>query len=237
MTTTTSTSLMLPGQAWAAEGPHNMTGMYLFHHAFRRDLDTFVRAVRNTPVGHAEVWAALARRWDLFAVILHHHHQIEDDHIWPILVDRARASHRIDDVATLEAMEAEHEVIDPSLTACAAGFRDMTTHPSDDHRNGLDVHLTGLREALQEHLAHEEIGALPLVQGTMSEREWAAAERAATKAYSLRLMPTLLPWALGGIPDTLLPEVRRQAGAARLLAARLLHPRFARRERLAFRYA
>ena len=42
--------ICLPGQAHVADGPHDQTGMYLMHHAFRRDLDRFRDAVRRTPV-------------------------------------------------------------------------------------------------------------------------------------------------------------------------------------------
>lgn len=235
--TMTSHQLSLPHQEWVAEGPHSLAGMYVMHHAFRRDLADFRSAVRNTPVGHAEVWAALVRRWDFFAEVLHHHHQIEDDHIWPVLVARATADDRLDDVATLEAMETEHEVIDPSLAACETGFVAMTERPSADRRNALDVHVTALHEALTTHLAHEERGALPLVQATMTADEWARSEAAARRAYGLRMMPTLLPWCLAGLPEAVLPAVRAEVGAANLLAARLFMPRFARRDQLAFRYA
>jgi iron-sulfur cluster repair protein YtfE (RIC family) len=211
--------------------------MYVMHHAFRRDLAAFAAAVRNTPVGYAEVWTALARRWDFFAEVLHHHHQIEDDHIWPVLVARAAAEQRLEDVATLEAMEGEHEVIDPSLAACGAGFTAMTQQPSADQRNALDVHVTALHEALTAHLAHEERGALPLVQRTMTAAEWATSEAAARRAYGLRMMPTLLPWCLAGLPDAVVPAVQAEVGAANIVAARLFMPRFARRDRLAFRYA
>ena len=30
--------LTLPGQSHTAEGPHDQTGMYVMHHALRRDL-------------------------------------------------------------------------------------------------------------------------------------------------------------------------------------------------------
>ena len=234
--TTTSHQLSLPNQEWVAEGPHSLAGMYVMHHAFRRDLTDFVAAVRNTPVGHAAVWSALLRRWDFFAEVLHHHHQIEDDHIWPVLVTRATAEQRLDDVATLEAMEAEHQVIDPSLAACRAGFVAMTQTPSADRRNALDIHVTALHEALTTHLAHEERGALPLVQRTMTATEWATSEAAARRAYPMRMMPALLPWCRSGLPEAVLPEVRAEMGAGNLLAARLLLPRFTRRERLAFLY-
>ena len=52
--------LDLPGQTHVAEGPHDMTGMYVMHHAFRRDLAAFASSVRATPLGDTATWEALA---------------------------------------------------------------------------------------------------------------------------------------------------------------------------------
>ena len=87
------TQVTLPGQAFTAEGPHDQTGMYVMHHGFRRDLDRFVEAARNTPVGEAEVWAALEERWGRFDDVLHHHHHVEDEAFWPVLLAHAATDH------------------------------------------------------------------------------------------------------------------------------------------------
>ena len=137
--------LRLPGQAAAPEGPIDMQTMYLMHHAFRRDLDHFVRAVRATPLGDRATWQALSARWDRFADVLHHHHEVEDASIWPVLVERARTSGNADDERTLLAMEAEHDAIDPALDAVRAAFAKLLEHPCDDHRNALDVRTTAAR--------------------------------------------------------------------------------------------
>ena len=95
-TTTTGQrpQLTLPRQSHTAEGPYDQTGMYVMHHALRRDFVHFVAAVQNTPVSEHEVWTALEQRWDRFADILHHHHTAEDDHLWPVLL-QARGAVRV----------------------------------------------------------------------------------------------------------------------------------------------
>ena len=113
-TTSWPDQVSFPGQTHTAKGPHDMRPMYLAHHAFRRDLTRFEFAVRNTPVGDADVWAALERRWTIFSTILHHHHTIEDVTIWPAVAVRADAS----GAELLESMEAEHDLIDPALEGC-----------------------------------------------------------------------------------------------------------------------
>jgi hypothetical protein len=71
-----TSQISLPGQALVAVGPHDQTGMYVMHHAFRRDLTAFESAVRNTPVGDAATWRALKARWARFGGVLHHHHEV-----------------------------------------------------------------------------------------------------------------------------------------------------------------
>ena len=229
--------LDLPGQSHVAEGPHDQSGMYLMHFAFRRDLDSFVRAVRATPVGDTATWQALRARWDRFAVVLHHHHSVEDTAIWPVLLDHARTSGATADERTLLDMEAEHDGIDPALTACASGFAAMLDHPCDDHRNALDVRVTAARELLAVHLRHEETEALPLLQRTMSADEFAASEAAAGQGYPLRLVPFLVPWVLHGLPGDDGRAFIAAQGRAYSVLHRLTRRRFERGELRAFRYA
>jgi iron-sulfur cluster repair protein YtfE (RIC family) len=229
--------LDLPGQSHVAAGPHDLSGMYVMHHAFRRDLDSFVSAVRRTPVGEAQVWAALTRRWSRFEEVLHHHHVVEDTSIWPTLISHAEAANAEADRETLEAMEAEHAVIDPALSRTRSAFEAMAAHPCIDHRNALDVRLTALRQSLADHLRHEETRALPIVQRTMTAEEWAEAERAAGKGYPARLIPFLVPWVAAGLPADVVGRMLREAGPAYGLVLRLCGGRYHARERVPFRYA
>jgi len=231
---TTVRQVDLPGQTHVAEGPYDQTGMYVMHHAFRRDLDRFVSAVRNTPVGEREVWAALGRRWSTFEEVLHHHHVVEDTAIWPSLLAHADAAGAEADRATLEAMEAEHGQIDPALDATRTAFAAMQEHPCTDHRNALDVRLTSLRQGLLEHLRHEETEALPLLQRTLSVEDFAATEAAAQKGYPVRTVPFVVPWVADGVPPDVIDKTLGQAGPAYRLLLRVCRPRYARAERRAF---
>src|SRR3954451_25088281 len=130
--------ICLPGQTHVAEGPHDQTGMYVMHHAFRRDLDRFHKAVRATPVDERDTWRALAARWERFAEVLHHHHTVEDEHIWPVMERRLEERGELaepGDLEALHAMTAEHDLVDPALEACGRGFAAMAERPSDDQRN------------------------------------------------------------------------------------------------------
>ena len=162
----------LPGQAAASEGPVDMAGMFLMHHGFRRDLDNFVRIVPLAELGDRARWRRLARRWRNFSVVLHKHHTGEDAGLWPLLLDRVDAAGDTTARSTLEAMEAEHADIDPLLQSCGMGFDRMAATPTPmcerPWRSGWWRH----GRTLGEHLAHEEVDALSLVQRYLSQRDW-----------------------------------------------------------------
>src|SRR3954469_11501856 len=86
--TTAPSPLLLPGQAAAPDGPVDLTMMYVLHRAFRRDLAAFAAAAPATALDDRRAWARLARRWQLFAALLQHHHRGEDAGLWPLLRER-----------------------------------------------------------------------------------------------------------------------------------------------------
>src|SRR3954451_9014908 len=80
--------LLFPGQAAAPDGPVDLAGMYLMHRGFRRDLEAFAGATATTPTSDRTRWVRLARRFGLFADVLHKHHHAEDVGLWPLLHER-----------------------------------------------------------------------------------------------------------------------------------------------------
>ena len=228
------TQINLPGQAHVADGPHDQSGMYLMHHAFRRDLTRFRDAVRLTPLEDRHTWRALAARWVRLAEVLHHHHTVEDDHMWPLV--RRRVDERSDPGGreVLESMAAEHELLDPALEACGRGLEAMAAAPSEDRRNALDVHVSTTRTLLLDHLRHEETEALPLLQRMLTVEDYAVAEEAAQKGYPVRMTVFLVPWVADGVPPDIVRHTLGKAGPAYQLLLQLCRPFYARAERLAF---
>jgi hemerythrin-like domain-containing protein len=193
------TQIRLPGQTAAHPGPVDMRMMYAMHHAFRRDLATLAAAAAVTPATDRRAWVALADRWALFSEALHHHHSGEDRGLWPRLLEVATP----EEVEVLEAMEAEHEGIDPMLAACAAGFDRLREQADEDARATLAVRLVTARAQLGEHLRHEETEAIAIIQGHLTDAEWLAIEEEHFRAkLPLRSLLALVPWLVEGVPAT-----------------------------------
>jgi hemerythrin-like domain-containing protein len=226
--------LRLPGQVAAPDGPIDMRMMYVMHHAFRRDLDLFSAAVRNTPAAERATWSLLAERWGLFAEALHEHHTIEDLGVWPALEQLGTP----DELATLAAMEAEHGEIDPLLEGCAAGFRRLSEHADEDARAALAVRVCAARESLRRHLAHEETEAIAIIQRLLTAEEWTRIEEEHAPPVRLRQAVRLVPWAAYGVPREALDRVFDEPGGGGFRVIwRLTRRRFARRHARTFRFA
>jgi len=225
--------LRLPGQAATADGPLDMTMMYVMHHAFRRDLRALARAARMTPLGDRVAWRELDRRWRLFAYVLHHHHTGEDEGIWPLLAERVTEAER----PVLTAMEAEHHLIDPVLEQCADLFRRLTVDPDQDAQQSLVWALDRARPLLEDHLAHEEREAIPLMQRYVTPEEDERIEREHFRAgVPLRRLLEVVPWVLHELPPDARDRVLDLTGPAYRGMWLVTRGGFARRDRRAMRH-
>jgi hypothetical protein len=158
----------------------DMTMMFATHDALRRDLD---RA------------AALSRRtagWDLFEGMLHFHHTTEDDALWPVV--RGEVAGAEGELALLDAMVAEHALIDPLLAAIDEAFG------RDDPGRDVGALIGELGTTLRDHLDHEERDALPLIDRTLSLEQWIGFGQAAVQALGPD-GPRYFPWLLDGADE------------------------------------
>ena len=225
--------LLLPGQAATAEGPLDMTMMYVMHHAFRRDLRALTRAAQATPLGDRVAWRELDRRWRLFAYVLHHHHTGEDDGYWPLLAGRVSEAER----PVLAAMEAEHHLIDPVLEQCADLFLRLTFDRDQTARRTLVRAMERAWPLLDDHLAHEEREAIPLMQRYVTSEEDERIEREHFRAgVPLRRVLDVVPWVLHELPSEARDRVLDLTGPAYRAMWLLTRGGFARRDRRAMRH-
>jgi Hemerythrin HHE cation binding domain len=176
----------------------DMSMMFAMHDALRRELAQ-VRRVASVRDDNPGPLLRAALGWELFKKFLTIHHQAEDDVLWPPL--RARLAGQPDRVALADALEAEHEVIEPLLAAIDAAAAD----PGYGYQRLGDL-IDELSAGLTAHLAHEEADGLPLIDASLTAAEWAHFAR----VHGERNLPDAaryMPWLLSQAPPRVLGEI------------------------------
>lgn len=230
-----TTTLLLPGQAAAPEGPADLSMMYVLHHGFRRDLARFLAAARLTPVRDRATWQALRRRWELFGLLLHDHHHKEDEILWPLLESRVSAAGDAAAAEVLAAMEAEHALIDPLLEEVGAGFARLAQVEDADRAAALVSALERTRQVLGDHLTHEESDAIAVMQRYVGGEEWEHLERTRFRGgLGPADVMRMVPWAVQGLPAAVAARMLQEAGAGFRLMLRLGRRRYDRLDGAAF---
>ena len=117
-----------------------MNGM--MHRAFLRELDRVQGFVESgdTP--------AARRHYGFFSDLLHQHHEGEDTFLFALVRERSTDP---DALATIDALEAEHEQLHAALDTCDDDFSGSGPLPADTVAD-----LKALRMVLAAHCAHEE---------------------------------------------------------------------------------
>lgn len=200
------------------QGEVDFTLMYAAHDAFHRDLKYLTAAVEAGRTADPAVRAG----WATFKNQLQVHHTAEDTSLWPPLRQKVT---RPDQVAVLDAMEAEHARIDPLLAQVDASLA------ATDHA-GVANNAAELAETLAAHMEHEESQALPLVEAHLGPAGWAAFRTATGKIQGLRGGAEFFPWMLDGASaDTSKRVLSMLPPPARLLYRAVWRPRYARTPR------
>jgi hypothetical protein len=183
------TTQKLPGTDAARHGTGDadLTIMLAAHDAFRRDLTRLARAAAAANLSDPARRQSVAAGWELFKHQLHLHHTAEDELIWPVL--RPRLAHSPAAQDTLNAMEAEHEQIDPLLAAVDAEFAGGD-RPADV--------IDALTSALTGHLAHEERDGLPLIGVALTAAQWRGVGRKIASKNGLSNGSEMFAWMLDG---------------------------------------
>jgi hypothetical protein len=183
------TTQNLPGTNAARHGTGDadLTIMIAAHDAFRRDLTRLARTASAANLSEPAKRQSVAAGWELFKRELHIHHTAEDEIIWPAL--RPRLAHSQTALSVLDAMEAEHELIDPLLASVDAAF--ARQEPAADVIDALTSALTG-------HLRHEERDGLPLIGVALTAAEWRGVGRTMARENGLSAGSEMFAWILDG---------------------------------------
>ena len=176
----------------------DMSMMFAMHDALRRELAQVGRVASRRDDNPATLLRA-ALGWELFKKFLLVHHRSEDDVLWPPL--RAAVAGRPDRVAVVDALEAEHGVIEPLLAAIDAAAAD----PDYGYQRFGDI-IDELSAKLNAHLAHEEADGLPLIDASLTLQQWQHFAQVHGER-NLPDAPTYMPWLLAGARPQILDAV------------------------------
>lgn len=127
------------------------------HHAFKREVARLRKGVQRVDLADRAATEGLARRFAFFSATLHHHHQGEDQYLF----DRVRPRATPEEVAVLDAMDAEHGALKLALDRLDHDFR--TLSPDSDPAT-IAADFDELHTVLDAHCAHEERAGVPIVQ-------------------------------------------------------------------------
>jgi hemerythrin-like domain-containing protein len=141
--------------------------MVVIHRVFRREFGLLPELIGRVPEGDVQRAAVVAGHLGDVVFALHHHHQGEDDLLWPPLLEKAELQAEL-----VHRMEAQHEALAAALERVEKVAPAWTATAMVADRDEL---VRALREAaaiLNEHMGEEERKILPLVREHLSAELW-----------------------------------------------------------------
>jgi hemerythrin-like domain-containing protein len=122
----------------------------VIHAAVRRDVGRTEQALRTMPDGDTARARQIRTAWRNLVRELTHHHEAEDEHVWPFLQSRGV------DLTLLEQMEAEHVAMKQALASVSASLDSVVAAPSAFNAAAAADEVGRAREVINGHLDHEE---------------------------------------------------------------------------------
>lgn len=191
-----------------------LTSFLSMHSGFRHEFGRLAEACRSPrDPAHEQL---LEEQVALLVEMLHGHHVHEDDEVWPYLLSCAP-----DAAPQLEALEAEHEQLDPLIAAVSDTATPLT---------GRAEPLGRLHELLNAHLDHEERVAVPLMLEHLTPEMIEAHRRQAVSEMGRKRVPVIFGWLASCLDDELLAaSLAENPRLVRLLFRRFWWPAYQRR--------
>jgi hemerythrin-like domain-containing protein len=127
--------------------------------------------------------------------VLHHHHTVEDQAIWPAVLRRRP------DLGTLvDELEAEHGELDTAARNLRDASLTWSYDGSERRREELVVALDRLVEVLDVHLEHEEDRAMPVVCSVLTVADWKPIDKKIAEGTpTMREQARTAYWVLDGL--------------------------------------
>ena len=149
--------------------PIDVRDMAIVHRTFRNAYEESAKLVRAAPSPSPGRVTFLADHIDFGLAALHHHHEGEDELLYPELIQRVP-----EQAPMTEQVEHEHLLIKTALDAASAACAAWRQRPSAQTGEALAATLDHLNAVAQPHLDDEEQKVVPLAAVTFTQQEWDA---------------------------------------------------------------
>ena len=122
----------------------------IIHAAVRRDVARTEQALRRLGDGDASRARQVQAAWRNLVRELTHHHEAEDEILWPFLLRRGV------DADLLHQMESEHAAMKEALRAASAAIDGVVAAPTTATATAAADVVARSSEVINQHLDHEE---------------------------------------------------------------------------------
>ena len=141
--------------------------MFVVHDVFRREFALMPGLIATVAPGDHDRAELVGDHIDGLTSLLHHHHEGEDAHVWPLLGERCP-----DSVAALGSMHHQHEQLASHLDGVSAALAAWRVDAAAAAGQRLAVALDRTLPLLRQHLEDEERYVVPLMERCLSAVEW-----------------------------------------------------------------
>jgi len=122
----------------------------IIHAAVRRDVARTEQALRAMRDGDAERACQIQTAWRNLVRELTHHHEAEDEHLWPFLQSRGV------ELSLLQTMEAEHVAMKTALGSVSGSIEALVAAPTAANATAAADEVSRAETVINGHLEHEE---------------------------------------------------------------------------------
>jgi hemerythrin-like domain-containing protein len=175
---------------------------HVVHEMFRRSTTRLVDATAK--LEPSALQTVIRPYWDFYTAILHHHHQTEDESLFPALV-----ALRPDMRSTIDRLEDEHVELAPNIDAVEAAVTAFMKRPDAAAKDAMHEALVALRAWFFPHLDVEDEKVLPAIAESIPQKQWNQLDKAALKSIPRKHLPSAVA-ALDEVIQSL-PEEDRPA--------------------------
>ena len=205
--------------------PHfHRSEMLIVHDAFRREFALMPGLVGGVAAGDRDHAQIIGDHIHGATSVLHIHHVLEDDNVWPLLLDRCGESA----ASLVELMEGQHQQVAAAVHQVDEALSVWRDSPFADSRQALVDVLARLILVLKEHLSTEEDRVVPLMEQHITAAEWnefLEKESAAVDPEHLPLMLGMLMYE--GDPESVEQVIATMSADTGPVISQLAAPTFA----------